>query len=243
MGMNGMNSSGSPMQGGNMSGSSTPEFSAHELIVMNEALMTKSANADVLSHFAQEVQDSQLRRILEEQARNASNHYLQGVQILQGRGHTTFNRQSYTGQINGEPKLGLRQPSMPAPNPNGQSLTDRSISGVVLNLHKHGAVAWMTFALECADTELRSFLVNGALMCDQAAYDTFMYMNQRGYYQVPTLMQKTTDTMIHSYQASPGVMMQSGIGGQMGYNSMSRISATNNINPNDSNQINHLGPQ
>lgn len=239
--MNGVNSGGS-MAGSGMSGS-TPEFSAHELIVMNEALMTKSANADVLSYFAQEVQDPQLRSMLEEQARTASNHYMQGVQILQGRGQSTPNRQSYTGQMSEDVKLGLRQPSMPAPNPNGQSLTDRAVCGVVLNIHKHGAVGWITFALECADTELRSYLVNGALMCDQSAYDTFMYMNQRGYYQVPTLMQKTTDTMINSYQTNPGTVMQAGVNGQAGYGAMNHMPATSNINPNDGNHMTHMGPQ
>lgn len=245
MNMNRMNSMGSG-SGSGMTGASTPEFGAHELIVMNEALMTKSANAEVLAHFAQEVSDQQLRNMLEGQAQMASTHYMEGVQILQGRGQSSTGHLGYSGgSINQiEPKLGLRQPSMPAPNTNGQSLSDRTICGVVLNIHKHGAVGWMTFALECADTELRSFLVNGALMCDRAAYETFAYMNQRDYYQVPTLMQKTTNTMIHSYQSAPSPITQSTQFGQTGYASMSGIEQTNGINPNENNHnMTHMGPQ
>lgn len=221
------------------SGTSTPEYGAHELIVMNEALMTKSANAEVLAHLAQQAQDPQLRNMLEDQAQTVANHYMEGVQLLQGRGQTMGGGQHYGANSSGQPKLGLRQPSQPAPNPNGQNLSDRSICGVVLNIHKHGAVGWMTFALECADTDLRNYLVNGALMCDRAAYDTFWYMNQREYYQVPTLMQKTTNTMIQSYQTSPSTMTNSsGVGQSMrqtDYGSMNQWT-NQSIDPNEANR-------
>ncbi|MDQ0190694.1 spore coat protein [Alicyclobacillus cycloheptanicus] len=194
-----------------MNASTSPEFGAHELLVMHEALMTKAANAEMLSYLSEQVQDRQLRTMLADQARTAANHYTQGVNLLQGQGRMSGGMMSAPGMMsgqhamsqNGEPKLGLRQPSMPAPSMSGNSLSERSICTTVLNLHKHGAIGWMTFAMECADPDLRSYLVNGALLCDRAAYDTWMYMNQKGYYQVPTLLQKTTNTLIHSYQTTP----------------------------------------
>jgi spore coat protein CotF len=45
-------------------------------------------------------------------------------------------------------------------------------------------------------------LIQGAVNCADQAYDVWQYMNSRGYYQVPTMQQNTTDTLINTYQPS-----------------------------------------
>jgi len=180
------------------------KFAAHELIAMNEALMTKTANAELLSHFGQQTQDQRLADILHRQAQAVQNQYLQGVQLLQSQnastaGHATVQMAQTPGYSSGQPMIGLHKPSMPAPQM-GATISDRALATVVLNLHKHGAVGWMTLALECVSPNLRRFLVDGALSCDQMAYETWMYMNEKGYYQVPALQDNTTQTMIQAWQ-------------------------------------------
>ncbi|MCF8566573.1 spore coat protein [Alicyclobacillus tolerans] len=184
----------------NMQGSTT--FGAHEIIGMNEALMTKAANVEMLSFLSEQVQDQRLQNMLRQQAQTAHQHYIEGVNLLQGHGtHMAQpNTVQYQGQMNVQPKLGLRQPSMPAPNMNAQTVSERSVCTVALNMHKFGAIGWTTLALECTSPQLRSYLMNGASMCDRMAYDVWEFMNSKGYYQVPTLLEKTTQTMIQAYQ-------------------------------------------
>lgn len=218
---------------------------AHELIVMNEALMTKAANAELFSHLAEHVQSEALRNLLEEQARAVLQHYAQGTELLQHVGHTLDSLSfadvgSYRSQFpmaGAEPKLGLRHPSQSAPNLGGNALSERTVCSVVLNTHKHGAIAWMTCALECTQPDLRSYLVSGALMCDRAAYEIWSYMNQKGYYQVPTLLAKTADTMINAFKTPAHSGFSSPASGHPSMSSFHALDATSQINPNESNQF------
>lgn len=188
---------------------SSVQLGAHEVIVMNEALMTKSANVELLSFLANEVQDPQLQSMLQHQAQTALSHYTQGVRVLQNQSMGTQmqgtvlnpgNTMTAGSMVGAQPKLGLRHPSMPRPDMQAQTLSERTVCTVVLNLHKHGATAWTSFALECTNPQLRTFLMEGAQLCDRAAYETWSYMNQKGYYQVPTLKDQTTNTMIQAFQ-------------------------------------------
>ncbi|KRW92943.1 coat protein F [Alicyclobacillus tengchongensis] len=182
-------------------------YGAHEIIGMHEALSTKSANVEMFSFLSQQAQDMQLRNLLQQQAHMIEQHYVQGVQIMQGSANAN-NQLAYQPTMHVQPKLGLRNPSHPAPNMNAQSLSDRTICTVALNLHKFGATAWTSFALECVNPQFRAYLMAGANMCDRMAYDIFSFMNQKGDYQVPTLQQNTTQTMIQSYQLPQQPTMQ-----------------------------------
>jgi spore coat protein CotF len=57
----------------------------------------------------------------------------------------------------------------------------------------------MMASLECADPNLRRMIQQGAMNCSEQAYEVWQYMNQKGYYQVPTMKDMTTQTMIQSY--------------------------------------------
>lgn len=189
------------------------QFGAHEIIGMNEALMTKAANIEVLSFLSQQVQDQQLQHMLQQQAQAGHQHYMQGVSLLQGQATGATQPGSFMSphlNANMQPKLGLRNPSMPYPNMQASTPSEQSIGTLVLNMHKHGAVAWTTFALECTNPQLRTFLMQGASMCDQMAYETWSFLNQKGYYQVPTLLEKTTQSMIQAYQVPQNAPMMQG---------------------------------
>lgn len=177
------------------------QYGAHELAGMNEALMTKSANVELLSFLSHHVSDQRLQAMLLHHAETIFAHYTEGIAILQGQ-HSglQYGFQNYQQFTNAAPKLGLRNPSMPSPNMQAQSPSEQSICTVALNIHKFGAIGWTTLALECTNPQFRSFLMAGANMCDKMAYEVWTFMNQKGYYQVPTLQQNTTQTMIHAYQ-------------------------------------------
>ncbi len=190
----------------------TSQYAAHEVIVMNEALMTKSANVEVLSFLSAQVQDPSLQNMLSQHVQLIHNHYIQGVSILQGQhGGSHFTNPSYQSTMQGQPQLGLRNPSMPSPNPSAAMPSERSICTVALNIYKFGAIGWTTFALECTHPQFRNFLMTGANMCDKMAYDIWSFMNQKGYYQVPTLQENTTQSMIQAYQPVQPMQMMRGM--------------------------------
>ncbi len=176
------------------------QLGAHEVIGMNEALMTKAANAEILSSFSLQAQDKQLKILLQRQAQVVQNHYNVGVSLLQGYGQAPSVVGQYQMQQYGTPQIGLNNPTMPAPQINVRTVSDRTMATAVLNMHKHGCIAWMTFALECTNPQLRQFLANGANMCDRMAYETWSFMNSQGYYQVPKLPDQTMQTMVQAFQ-------------------------------------------
>ena len=191
---------------------STARFGAHELIAVHEALSTKQANIEVLSFLANEVQNQRLSRILEQQVQAISQHYAQGSQIVQNQqrtspasqGNNAWQNQgayasSYSSQV--QPKFGFQntQNTNPSQRSSQGAPSERAVATVALNIHKFGAVAWTTLALECTNPQLRTYLMQGAHLCDKMAYDIWSFLTQQGYYQVPTFEQATEQAMMQSF--------------------------------------------
>lgn len=99
----------------------------------------------------------------------------------------------------GQVSYGLHQPPPMAPSMQGQ-LSDVQIASAVLCAHKNSAKNHMAASLECADPNVRQMLVNGAISCSNQAYEIFMYMNERGIYQVPRMNDHTAKTFLHTYK-------------------------------------------
>lgn len=176
------------------------QLGAHELIGLHESLTAKSAFIELLGTLSQQAQDPQLRALLERQAQAVHQQYMQGVQILQGAGAVTpNNRYVWDGQAN--PQIGVSNATFPAPNPNAREMSDRSISTAVLSALKFQAAAALHFALECAHTDLRSFLMDSVLVADKMAYEMFSFMNQKGFYQVAQLREADAQSLAAAYQA------------------------------------------
>lgn len=213
--MDGQNQQSQQSQQGNPNrGQGT--FGAHEIIGMNEALMAKAANCEMLHMLSQRNYDQDLSSMLERQAHESYHHYLRGVSLLQGQQSQTLNQdqmgtaQSMQHVLQQQPKIGLRHPFMPAPNMQSDDLSERTVGTIVLNMHKFGTVSWVQYALECTHPEFRSYLMEGAMMCDKMAYETWSYLNQKGYYQVAQLADRTMQTMMNSFQTDSQIYTQNG---------------------------------
>lgn len=182
-------------------------YAAHEFLETQEALRTKHAEIELHGLLAEMAQDPQLKNMIMNHQRTVMNAYQQGVNLLAGKGvqvptaaHLTqMNR---TGQIS----VGLHQPQMPQPNPHPSRLSDMTICTIMLNWHKSGSAISMLWANECVDPQIRQYHVNGANMCQEMAYETWQYMNMKGYYQAPQLADHTMQTMIGAFQ-QPAPMM------------------------------------
>lgn len=107
--------------------------------------------------------------------------------------------QQYRTPKNVQPQYGLQQPQPQSPTLNADMLDDRDVASGMLSSLKCSASLKMIASLECADPNLRRMIQQAAVNCSEMAYEVWQFMNQRGYYQVPTMKQETTQTMLHSY--------------------------------------------
>lgn len=76
---------------------------------------------------------------------------------------------------------------------------DRDVASGMLGCHKSSATLKMMTSLECAAPELRRLIQRNALNSAEQAYEVWNYMNQKGFYQVPTMKEMTTRTMINTF--------------------------------------------
>lgn len=174
-------------------------FAAHEFLETQEAVRTKAAHIELYGVLFSMAQDTHLKDILFNQQRRMLEGYDYGIGLLQGKGiamtpHTPELR------IYERPQPGLRQPSMPGPNPNATQLSDVSIATIALNLHKTGSAVAMLWACECVDPQIRQYHATSANICQEMAWEVFQYMNYKGFYQAPQLADHTMRTMIQAVQ-------------------------------------------
>ncbi|MDN5347185.1 MAG: hypothetical protein PWP65_749 [Clostridia bacterium] len=114
----------------------------------------------------------------------------------QGRGEAI----PYRKPRNMSPTYGLRNPGTQSPNLSADEMDDRDVASGMLGCHKAGASLKMTAALECADPQIRRMILQGATNAAEQAYEVWQYMHRKGYYQVPTMKEMTTNTILGTYR-------------------------------------------
>lgn len=178
------------------------QFGAHEVMELHEVL---TATIDTLNKFQllrPHVQDPQLGQVLERQTQMMMQEYNNMVNTMhhQGAAQAVPTR----APQNFQPQYGLNNPMANFPNNSMRQMDDRDVASMMLCAHKASASMRMIAALECADPTLRRMIQLSAVNCAEHAYETWMYMNMRGYYQVPTLQDMTQQTMLNQYQPKQG---------------------------------------
>lgn len=180
-------------------------YGANETMKVHEILGEKIGLIDHFSLYAQQCQNQTLRQMIDLHVQTAIQSYNQLVaythdysaaqQQVPPYGAPTSNPQ--------EIQYGLRQPAPQAPNLQG-TFTDQQIASAMLSCHKNSAKCHTAAALECADPHVRQMMVQGATTCTNQAYEVFLFMNQQGWYQVPTMEDQTAKTFLHTYQPVQG---------------------------------------
>jgi len=176
------------------------KFGAHEVMEVSEILSEKMNLINHLALYEQEAQDEQLRSMIRRHLDLAVGAYdnmvaythdysaRQGMQPPFPQPDANMERVKY----------GLRNPQPVAPQRTGR-FNDTMIATALLTAHKASATCHIQRGLEVTDPTLRQMFVNGAITCFNQAYETFLYMNQLGTYQVPTIHDHTAKTMLHSF--------------------------------------------
>ncbi|MNZ64726.1 Spore coat protein F precursor [compost metagenome] len=182
---------------------------AHETMEVHEVLTAAINGINLFQLYRPFVKDQQLLQILDKQLQFTMNEYNQTVQALeqQGMGQAVPYRALKTAA----PVYGLDNPAPQSPNTSSNQMDDRDVASGLLCFHKSSASAKMIAALECVNPQLRRTMQQGAINCSEQAYEVWQYMNQLGYYQVPTMLEQTTNTVLHSYQPADMNMQQAGM--------------------------------
>lgn len=172
-------------------------YGSHEVMEIHEVLSNSIDGINQFELYRPHVKDQQLGSILNKQIQFMTQEYNNMVQSINQRGISQSI--PYRSPKNFSPVYGLNnpQPQSPATSPN--HLEDRDVASGMLGTHKSSATLRMLASLECADPNLRKMILQGAVNCSEQAYEVWQYMNQKGYYQVPTMKEMTTNTMINTY--------------------------------------------
>ncbi|WP_018130947.1 spore coat protein [Effusibacillus pohliae] len=174
---------------------------AHEVMELHEVLTDAIDGINQFQLYRPHVQDPQLRQILDKQIQFMTQEYNSIVQALQqqGAGQAVPYRTPRQANV----QYGLQNPATVTPNASANQMDDRDVASGMLGCHKASACTRMVAALEFANPQLRRMVQQSAVNCAEQAYEVWQYMNQKGYYQVPTMQQTTTNTMLHTYGAAP----------------------------------------
>jgi spore coat protein CotF len=171
---------------------------AHEVMEIHEVLTDTIDGINQFQLYRPHVRDQQLLTILDNQLHYMVQEYNKMVTTINQAGRqdaVPYHAPHKTAA----PLYGLNNPSSQVPNVNINDMTDRDVASGMLGCHKSTATLRMHACLECADPRLRRMIQQGSFNSSEMAYELWQYMNHKGYYQVPTMKEVTTNTVTHSY--------------------------------------------
>jgi spore coat protein CotF len=208
-------------------------FSAHETMETHEILLEK---INMITHFnlyATQTSNPQLLDMLmrHQQEEILSYNYLVGLT----RGSGRFVPIAPNTRVDGNKEqieYGLRNPPQNVPSADAV-MSDRDVATAMLCCHKNAARNSTWASLESADPNMRRALLNASANCNHQAYEVWRFMNDQGWYEVPTLNSQTQETFLQSYQPAPaGLQQQYGVSdGQMAVGGRPGGYGTGGINP------------
>jgi spore coat protein CotF len=173
------------------------ELGAYEIMELHGVLTNTIDGINQLQLYRCHVQDAQLRSILDNQVNFMAQEYNNMVQTVQQQSKSEAI--PYRKIKNVAPEYGLRNPGPNAPNISADEMDDKDVASGALGMHKASAMLKMGASLEFADPTLRRMLQQSAINCSEQSFEVWNYMNQKGMYQIPTMLPMTTSTIINSF--------------------------------------------
>ncbi|MFS0638597.1 spore coat protein [Mesobacillus foraminis] len=173
---------------------------AHEVLELHEVLEETVSAIHQFRLYQPHVQDDDLRTLISTQLTFMLSEYDYLVSLSESISNTkgeVYKR--HNPKV--DPVYGLDGPHMIYPKPSLPQMTDRDVASGMLQALKSGAVMKKRASLEIASRPLRDALQQASQNCSEQAYEVFLYMNRRGYYQVPILSNQ--QDVLRQYQYSP----------------------------------------
>jgi spore coat protein CotF len=172
-------------------------FASHEISAMQDAISVTMGAIHTAQMSLPHIQDKTLKQLVEKQLQFLQEEYNKLVGLLNQQ--STGQGQTYKAPANFQPKYGLTATTPKKPNQSAKEITDEQLSAILLGTMKSSAITKFQASIEAADATWRNGLIQCATSCSEMSYEIWQYMNQNGYYQLPTLQQEAQQTIAQSY--------------------------------------------
>ncbi len=173
---------------------------AHEVMEIHEVLTDTIDGINQFQLYRPYVKDQELLGILDRQLQFMNQEYNNMVQAVNQQGNVNIS--PYRKPRNISPNYGLNNPSSQSPNLSADDMDDRDVSSGMLGCHKASACLKLRASLECAEPQIRKMILQAATNSAEQAYEVWQYMHQKGFYQIPTMKDQTTSTIMGTYTAA-----------------------------------------
>jgi spore coat protein CotF len=175
----------------------------HELFDVHEVISGIINMLDQYQMYDQHIQDPVLKDILHRQSAFVTQMYNTIVESFRTGQKPSVPTQVYEMTQSHEVSYGLT-PGPPAkPNQSVNELADKGLSAYMLGHTKTLASLLAMTALEMTNPVIRRVVADSVPNFIEMSYETFLYQNKHGYYQVPQLTMQDMTTMLQSYTTVP----------------------------------------
>lgn len=182
------------------------QFGGHELLDADESI---GALVGALEHYVlygQHVQDQELMTIMQRQRGFLSQLYNTILETMKTGKDPAVKTQTYQMQQGNESIYGLKQSSPKTPIQSVNELNDECISDFLISHLKAVSSSFTLAALEATNPVLRRVFADSIPNTIEMAYEMYLYMNKKGYYQVARLDQQDMQIMMNSHGPIQGNM-------------------------------------
>ncbi|UQZ36831.1 spore coat protein [Paenibacillus sp. PK3_47] len=171
----------------------------HEMFDVHEVLAGAICTLDTYTMLSEQVQDPELKTILERQKQFMTTEYNTTLECFKTGQDPSVPTQSYKMTQGNDFVYGMKPSTPKMPIQSVAGVNDQIISLSMLNSLKLGAVMKTNAALESTNPVVRRVLADSLPNCIEMAYEVSLYQNKKGYYQVPQLPQQDMQQMLNSY--------------------------------------------
>lgn len=184
-----------------------PKFNhgGHELNDVHE-LLTDTVNIiDQYTLWSQQVQDPELKDIIQRQRQFMINEYNSLVQCFSSGQDPAMPTTPYKMKQGNNVTYGLTSVQPIQPIQSSAEINDRRISSQMLSSVKSAATRKSMAACEVTNPVVRRVIADSIPNCVEMAYEIFLYQNKNGYYPVVQYDQTTMEQLTSCFNTVTGM--------------------------------------
>ncbi len=175
----------------------------HEILDAHEAISGLIGMLEQYQMYNQHIQDQELKDIAQRQTAFATQTYNTIVESFQTGQDPSTPTQQYKMQQDNNVTYGLKPGQPKKPKQSVNELTDECFSSFMLGQTKGLASTLTMTSLEMTNPVLRRVFADSVPNFIEMSYETSLYQNKNGYYQVPQLKEQDMSQMLQSYTKAP----------------------------------------
>ncbi|WP_079478283.1 spore coat protein [Halobacillus salinus] len=175
----------------------------HELFDAHEVIAGMISMLDQYQMYDQHIQDPELKDILKRQSEFVQQTYNSVVHSFSTGQDPQVPTQQYQMTQPNDAVYGVKAGQPKKPNQSINDLSDQGLSAYMLGQTKSLASLLTMTSLEMTNPILRRVIADSVPNFIEMSYETFLYQNKHGYYQVPQLNAQDMNTMLQSYAEAP----------------------------------------